>query len=147
MKYLLDTDHLSILQKSMGQDYQNLSSRMEKIPLSEFAISIVTIHEQFLGSNAYISRAQNDRDLVRGYDFMTRLVKDLRVIPVVNFDDAAVAVFRDFQSQRIKLATMDLRIAAIAKSQSLILLTRNRKDFEKVPELSIEDWTDSTRSH
>jgi tRNA(fMet)-specific endonuclease VapC len=37
MKYLLDTDHLSILQRSMGQDYQNLSARMEQIPISEFA--------------------------------------------------------------------------------------------------------------
>jgi tRNA(fMet)-specific endonuclease VapC len=44
MKYLFDTDHLSILQKSTGQDYQRLSQKMEKIPISDFAISIITVH-------------------------------------------------------------------------------------------------------
>ena len=39
MKYLLDTDHLSILQRQTGQDYISLSTRMTRYPLSEFAIS------------------------------------------------------------------------------------------------------------
>jgi tRNA(fMet)-specific endonuclease VapC len=141
MKYLLDTDHLSILQKSTGQDYQNLSARMEQIPISEFALSIVTVHEQFLGSNTYISRAQNPTDVVRGYKFMEKLVWSFKTIPVLGFDDQAATIFGSFQSQRVKLATMDLRIASIAMAHGLTLLTRNEKDFIKVPGLAIEDWT------
>jgi tRNA(fMet)-specific endonuclease VapC len=36
---------------------------------------------------------------------------------------------------------MDLRIAAIAISHNLVLLTRNIRDFSKIPELVTEDWT------
>jgi tRNA(fMet)-specific endonuclease VapC len=54
---------------------------------------------------------------------------------------AALAVFDDLQAQRVRVATMDLRIAAIALSRGLVLLTRNSRDFARVPALVTEDWT------
>lgn len=141
MKYLLDTDHLSILQRQAGRDYINLSTRMAQYPLSEFAISTVTFHEQMLGSHTYINRARNVDDVVKGYEMMTRLIQDFKVLPLVSFGvDAATALSR-LQAQRIQLGKMDARIAAIAMSRELILLTRNHKDFVKAIGLVFEDWT------
>jgi tRNA(fMet)-specific endonuclease VapC len=34
----------------------------------------------------------------------------------------------------------DLMIASIAKANGLVLVTRNRKDFENIPDLKIEVW-------
>jgi tRNA(fMet)-specific endonuclease VapC len=36
---------------------------------------------------------------------------------------------------------MDLRIASVVLDHSATLITRNRRDFERVPGLMIEDWT------
>ena len=89
MKYLLDTDHLSIIQRQTGQDYVNLSTHMAQYPLSDFAISVVTFHEQLLGSHTYISRARNESEVVKGYEIMVRLiqnshtVKDVALIRII----------------------------------------------------------------
>ncbi len=141
MKYLLDTDHLSILQRQAGTDFSNLSTRMAQYPLSDFAVSTVTFHEQMLGCHAYINRARNPDDVVKGYTMMARLVSDFKVLPLVSFDPGAATTLARLQSQRIQLAKMDARIAAIAIFRGLILLTRNHRDFGKVTGLSIEDWT------
>jgi tRNA(fMet)-specific endonuclease VapC len=141
MKYLLDTDHLSILQRQKGQDYNNLSRRITRYPLSDFAVSIVTFQEQMLGCHAYINRSRNTKEIVKGYDMMARLVSDFKVLPFISFDDKAAMIFNNLQVQRIQLAKMDARIASIALSRNLILLTRNHQDFRKVTGLLIEDWT------
>jgi tRNA(fMet)-specific endonuclease VapC len=141
MKYLLDTDHLSILQRQAGKDFSHLSTRMVRRPLSDFAVSTITFHEQMLGSHAYINRARNVNDVVKGYEMMARLITDFKVLPLISFDVRAAMVFEQLQSQQIQLAKMDARIAAIALSRELVLLTRNHRDFSKVAGLLIEDWT------
>lgn len=60
---------------------------------------------------------------------------------VLPFDDAAAAVYASLRKQRIRLGTMDLRIAATAISRQMTLVSRNQKDFAKVPGLVLEDWT------
>jgi tRNA(fMet)-specific endonuclease VapC len=59
----------------------------------------------------------------------------------VPFDASAATMLSQLQAQRVQLARMDSRIAAIALSRKLVLLTRNGKDFGKVSGLLIEDWT------
>ena len=49
---------------------------------------------------------------------------------VLSFDTTASTVFDGLVAQRVRIATMDLRIASIALSQGLTLLTRNSRDFQ-----------------
>ena len=93
MKYLLDTDHLSILQRQTGQDYSNLAARMATNPPSDFGVSIITFHEQMLGCHAYINRDRALTNIVRGYERMVRLVSDFKVMPIIPFDSGAATAF------------------------------------------------------
>ena len=45
-------------------------------------------------------------------------------------------------SRRIRIGTLDLRIASITLAYDATLLTRNIADFRQVPGLKIENWLD-----
>jgi tRNA(fMet)-specific endonuclease VapC len=141
MKYLLDTDHLSIFQRQTGDAYQNLCLRMSECSPSDLGISIVTVHEQFLGTHAFLNQAKRLKDLIVGYEILSRSLKDALFFTVVEFDVAASECFDRLSRQKVRLGVMDARIASIALSQDLVLLTRNTKDFVKIPDLKFEDWT------
>jgi tRNA(fMet)-specific endonuclease VapC len=47
---------------------------------------------------------------------------------------------RQWRHQRLRMATHDLRIAAICVTHVAILITRNRRDFTQVPGLRVEFW-------
>ena len=141
MKFLLDTDHISILQKQSGPEYPLLMARIAQVPRANLAFCIVSFHEQVLGCNTYIAQAKTSADLVRGYRMFDRVLSAFAAALVLPFDTNAAAIFGGLVAQRVRIGTMDLRIAAIALSQGLTLLTRNARDFSKVPGLLLEDWT------
>jgi tRNA(fMet)-specific endonuclease VapC len=59
----------------------------------------------------------------------------------LQFSEDAGNIYAELVKQKIRVGTQDLRIAAITLSVGVILITRNRKDFEKVTNLRLEDWT------
>lgn len=139
--FLLDTDHLVILQRQNEPEYGRLQARMQQYPRTDFRLSIVSFHEQVLGANAFISRAPSRAAIVRGYQMLEVSLMDFNQFPVVPFDEPAAREFEALRSQGVRIGTMDLRIASIAVSNSLTVLTRNRVDFGRVRGRRIQDWT------
>ena len=141
MKYLLDTDHISFLQLRAGAEYVALAARMRRHSPTDYAFSLISFHEQVLGANVFINRARTPADTVRGYSLLLEILQGFSAEQILTFDVAASAIFDQLRGQRVRIATMDLRIASIALLHGLILLTRNTSDFSKVPGLLTEDWT------
>jgi tRNA(fMet)-specific endonuclease VapC len=141
VKYLLDTDHISFLQRRSGREFAKLTERIAQHPPINFALSVISFHEQVLGAHTFINRAQTKEEIVRGYNLLLQTLQGFSLAPVLPFDAAPIAIFDSLRAQGIRSSTMDLRIASIALSRGLVLLTRNTKDFVKVPGLMIEDWT------
>ena len=61
---------------------------------------------------------------------------------VAGFSEDAANRFDQLRKARIRIGTMDLKIAAIALVNNALLLTGNRVDFEQVPGLRFENWMD-----
>ena len=141
MKYLLDTDHISFLQRKSGREFACLVARIGQHSPDDFALSIISFHEQVLGAHTVINRAKGNNDTLRGYTLLSEILKGFRMAPVLDFDAEAIAIFDQLRRQKARIATMDLRIASIALSRNLTVLTRNVRDFSNVPNLVMEDWT------
>ena len=141
MRYLLDTDHISFLQRRSGTEYIKLLTRINQYPVDEFAFSIISFHEQVIGVHIFINRAKSTTDVVRGYNLLSEVIQGFSNAHILSFDTQAAETFIQLRKQKVRIATMDLRIASIALSKELILLTRNVRDFQQVPKLVIEDWT------
>ena len=143
MRFLLDTDHVTIIQDGEGPEYANLVGRLTMHADSGVALSIISFHEQSLGAHTYINRAVNSAGLLRGYELMDQVARTFSILPILPFDAAAALAAEELAVLRLRVGAMDLRIAAIALSRDLTLLTRNVGDFGKIPGLRTEDWTRS----
>jgi tRNA(fMet)-specific endonuclease VapC len=139
--FVLDTDHLGILQRQAEPQFGNLMRRILQQPQANLFVSIVSFHEEVLGWNAYLARAKDASGIVRGYRRLEGILSDFARSQVLPYTSAAADAVDQLKKQRIRIGTMDLRIAAIALTNSMTVLTRNRTDFERVPGLTVEDWT------
>ena len=131
--FLFDTDHLGVLQRGTGPEFARLRERVAAHLATDFYVPIVSFHEQCQGWNAYVSRARETEGVVHGYNMFQQLLEDFAAAQVVPFDTSAATRFDALRGERVRVPTMDLRIASIALSRDMTLLSRNLRDFQKVP--------------
>ncbi len=137
---VLDTDHMSLLE-SGAEESGRLRERLADVPPDDIATTIISYEEQMRGWMAYVARAKSMSQQLKAYRRLRQHLDNYRQVTVLDFDEAAVEEFQRLQRERIRIGTMDLKIAAIALSRNATLLSRNAVDFNKVPNLKLEDWT------
>jgi tRNA(fMet)-specific endonuclease VapC len=136
---VLDTDVLSIVQRARGEIYERLATRLDEA--GGVHVTIVSFEEQMRGWLAHIARARNMAQQITAYERLQDFLDDFRPRPVLAFDDRAAAEFQRLRNRKIRIGTMDLKIAAIALAYDATLVSRNLADFRQVPGLKVEDWT------
>ncbi|HKA05731.1 MAG TPA: type II toxin-antitoxin system VapC family toxin [Gemmataceae bacterium] len=141
MKYVLDTDHISLIQRKQNPEYLAIQSKFALHVSDEIFLSIVSFHEQVLGAHNYLARARTGQELVQGYMLLADALRLFQSQSVLEMNLAATWALDQLLANRVRVKTMDLRIAAITLSIRGILVTRNSRDFSRVPGLVIEDWT------
>jgi tRNA(fMet)-specific endonuclease VapC len=138
--WVLDTDHLSLLERGNPK----IQDRLGKIDTNSVAITIVTAEEKVKGRLAVINSLSGiervDR-LAVAYRALQSTLEDLQMLTILPFSELARDQYRGLLAQKIRVGSHDLRIAAITLSANGILVTRNRRDFERVDGLQITDWS------
>jgi tRNA(fMet)-specific endonuclease VapC len=113
---------------------------------SQASVSIITVQEVFNGWVGQLNQPQNDRELLLAKYRQLYVATELfRKVQVLEFDRQAYDRYNQLMSQypllRKKRLQQDMRIAAIALVNGSTVVTRNKRDFELVPGLAIEDWS------
>ena len=133
MKYMIDTN---ICIYAMKNKPEVVSQRIEEhLPL-DVCISTIVLAELKHGIYKSANREKNE----------SALNNFLRVFEILPFDaEAAIEygkICAHLQKQGTPIGTMDMLIAAHALSKSLTIVTNNVREFERVPGLVIENWSE-----
>jgi len=140
---LVDTDHATFLSYPESERGARFIERLNAVPPHErIGVAIVSVEERMRGWLAAIAKERTALRQVVGYQELSRLFDFYSAFYIVPFDEAAASQFDALRTRRLRLGTMDLKIASIALVTDALLLTANLRDFEEVPGLRAENWLD-----
>ena len=131
MTYMLDTNIcIYAIKNKPEQVLQRLHRNLHK----GLCISAITLGELEHGVEKSAYPAKN----------RVALLQFLAILDILPFDDLAAVEYGKIcsylQQQGTPIGTMDMLIAGHAKATGTILVTNNVREFERVPNLKIENW-------
>ncbi len=132
LRYLLDTNIVIYVIKRRPVEVLNTFN----INANRMAISVVTLAELLHGAEKSSQPASN---LAVVEDFCSRL----QVLPYTSKAAQHYGSIRaSLEAIGQSIGVNDLHIAAHARSEGLVLVTNNSKEFSRVPALQIENWVE-----
>lgn len=132
MIYFLDTNIISYYMKGM---YPSLQYHFRNIPSQSIVIPEIVMAEIEYGSR----KSANYDNTIRKYKAFTDVFKK------VPFADSSSKFYGIIRSELEKkgqiIGPNDLMIAATVLANKGILVTHNVREFSRIDNLSVEDWT------
>jgi len=138
---LLDTDHFSVVVDTRHVRHPQLISRLSGTD-DVVAVSVIAAEEQLRAWLAQIHRSRGVHEQVAPYERLIRLLDVLCDWEILRWSIDAADEFARLRKARIRIGTQDLKIAALTVVNRALLLSANRRDFDQVPGLDVEDWID-----
>ena len=130
-RFILDTDVLSLYQRADPVITLKLNAR----PRQELAITVITVEEELAGWYSVLRQVRDPDDLAAAYQRLAEAVPILAQWQILSMSRAAITRYETIKSLKLNVRKMDLRIAAIVLEHSGTLVTRNLRDFQRVPGL------------
>lgn len=131
VRYLLDTNICIYL---INGGHPEILARLSQCQLGGVALSSVTVFELQYGISKSKRKEQNK----------LALLKFLTPFEILDFDaeaaEIAGGIRADLEALGKSIGPYDLLLAAQALKDSVILVTHNLREFERVPHLDLEDW-------
>ena len=134
--YILDTDTLTLLQEA----HPLVCQRVRACQPTDLAITVISIEEQFLGWITALRQAKKHDELARVYQRLADNVQILAGLRIIAYTIPAMLRYEQLKAAKLNVRKMDLRIAAITLEITGTLVTRNVRDFQRIPGLTIENW-------
>ena len=131
--YVLDTDIFTLYHRG----YPNLDRKIDSHPLQAMAI---TVEEELAGWYTLLRQARTPDEEVRAYERMAEAIPLLARWQIIPMSSPALVRYETLRRMRLNVRRMDLRIAAIVLEVGATLVSRNLRDFRRVPGLVVEDW-------
>jgi tRNA(fMet)-specific endonuclease VapC len=139
---LLDSDHLTVLKYRGSERYIRLIDRLKAVADEPVGTTIVNVEEQMRGWLASLAKERAVSRQLPAYRELAALLEFFAKFHIAPFNPDAATRFQDLRAAGVKIGSMDLKTACVALVHHAILLTANRRDFEKVPGLHFENWLD-----
>ena len=133
IKYLLDTNIVIYVMKrrpiEVLETFNQNASRM--------AISAITMSELHHGAEKSVRVTQN-------LEVIEEFASRLEVLPYTEKASQHYGSIRSvLEKSGLVIGVNDLHIAAHARSEGLVLVTNNVREFERIPALAVENWVGS----
>jgi tRNA(fMet)-specific endonuclease VapC len=135
--YALDTDSLTLYREGHPQ----VGQRVLAHPPSEIATTVISAEEQLAGWYAQLRQAGQPDRVARAYERLAATIRFYADIRLLLFTLPAIARYQQLLPLKLNVGKMDLRIGAIALEHGAIVVTRNLRDFQRIPNLIAEDWS------
>lgn len=133
MKYLLDTN---IIIYAIKGTYPAIPEHFRHVPAQTIAVPSVVVGEIEYGARKSISY-EKTMAIYRAF---------INTFEVVSFNQSAAVRYGEIRNSLERAGTPiggnDMQIAAIALAEGAILVTHNTKEFERIPGLQLQDWTE-----
>lgn len=131
MTYMLDTN---ICIYAIKNKPEQVLEKLKQNLSNGICISAITLAELQHGVEKSMNPEKNSM----------ALLQFLSILDILPFDDLAAVEYGKIcaylQKRGTPIGTMDMLIAAHAKTENLIIVTNNVREFERVPNLKIENW-------
>jgi tRNA(fMet)-specific endonuclease VapC len=135
--FVLDTDILTLYDRGDP----TVVRRVYAQPSTDLAISVMSVDEQLTGWYTATRNARQPDQMARAYARLAEAVVRLAKWRILTYTELAIARVGQLKSLRLNVRVMDLRIAAIALENGAVVVTRNTRDFGRIPGLTAEDWS------
>lgn len=133
--YMLDTNICSYIMRERPESVlAELQARVQH--RHRIVISAITYAELRFGA---IGKKSSPKHNIIVDEFMARI--DAVLAWDMSAVDATVKIKKELSDKGTPIGNNDTMIAGHAASENCVLVTHNRKEFERVPALEIEDWT------